>query len=98
MGAAASLKPTTTSVEPGSEAVSEIRVRNTGQVVDQFLLEVVGDPAAWANVEPPSLSLLPGDEGVATVRFRLPRSSDVQAGSFPFGVKVVSKEDPEGSV
>ncbi|HMC08696.1 MAG TPA: hypothetical protein VKL22_05190 [Actinomycetota bacterium] len=98
MGAAASLNPTTMPVEPGSEAISEIRVRNTGKVVDQFLLGVVGDPAAWASVEPPSLSLLPGDEGVATVRFRPPRSSDVRAGSFPFGVKVVSKEDPEGSV
>src|SRR2546421_10522551 len=98
MGAAASLSQTTASVEPGSEATSEIRVRNTGKVVDQFLLEVVGDPAAWANVEPPSLSLLPGDEGVARFRVRPPRSSEVHAGSFPFGVKVVSKEDPEGSV
>src|SRR2546421_3307174 len=98
MGAAASLSQTTASVEPGSEATSQIRVRNPGPVVGQFVLEVVGAPAAWANGEPSSLSLLPGDEGVVTIRFRPPRSSEVHAGSFPFGVKVVSKEDPQGSV
>src|SRR5713226_8059180 len=79
MGAAASLNPTTVSVEPGAEATTEIKVRNTGKVVDQFTLDVVGDPAAWSSVSPP-------------------RSSDVAAGAFPFGVRVTSKEDPAGSV
>ncbi len=98
MGAAASLNPTTVSVEPGAEATTEIKVRNTGKVVDQFTLDVVGDPAAWSSVNPPTLSLLPGSEGTATVTFRPPRSSDVAAGAFPFGVRVTSKEDPAGSV
>ena len=98
MGAVASLNPTTLSVEPGAEATAEIKVRNTGNVVDQFSLDLVGDPAAWGRVAPPTLSLLPGTEGTATVTFRPPRSSDVAAGSFPFGVRVASKEDPQGSV
>jgi hypothetical protein len=98
MGAVASLNPTTLSVEPGAEATAEIKVRNTGTVVDQFNLDVVGEPAAWSTVQPSTLSLLPGTEGTATVAFRPPRSSDVAAGSFPFGVRVVSKEDPQGSV
>ena len=98
MGAAASLNPTAVSVEPGAEATAEIKVRNTGTVVDQFTLDVVGDPAPWSRVDPPTLSLLPGSEGAATVHFSPPRSSDVAAGSYPFGVRVASKEDPSGSV
>jgi hypothetical protein len=98
MGAVASLNPTTLSVEPGAEATAEIKIRNTGNVVDQFTLDIVGDPAGWGRVEPPTLSLLPGTEGTATVTFRPPRSSEVGAGSFPFGVRVASKEDPQGSV
>jgi hypothetical protein len=98
MGAAASLNPTVLSVEPGAQATTEIKVRNTGNVVDQFSVDVVGEPAAWSTVEPSTLSLLPGTEGTATVAFRPPRASDVAAGSFPFGVRVASKEDPQGSV
>jgi hypothetical protein len=98
MGAVASLNPTTLSVEPGGEVTAEIKVRNTGNVVDQFSLDLVGDPAGWGQVAPPTLSLLPGTESTATVTFRPPRSSDVAAGSFPFGVRVASKEDPQGSV
>jgi hypothetical protein len=98
MGAAASLNPTVLSVEPGAEATAQIKIRNTGNVVDQFSIDVVGEPTAWSTVEPSTLSLLPGTEGTATVTFRPPRTSDVAAGSFPFGVRVASKEDPQGSV
>jgi hypothetical protein len=98
MGAAASLTATTVQVEPGGDGTTQIRVRNTGSVVDQFTVDVVGDPAPWSSVEPPTLSLLPGNEGSATVHFRPPRSSEVGAGAFPFGVRVTSKEDPGGSV
>src|SRR5437660_11918466 len=98
MGAVASLNPTVLSVEPGAEATAQIKVRNTGNVVDQFSIDVVGEPTVWSTVGPSTLSLLPGTEGTATVTFRPPRTSDVAAGSFPFGVRVASKEDPQGSV
>jgi hypothetical protein len=98
MGAVATLNPAVLPVEPGAEATAQIKVRNTGNVVDQFSIDVVGEPAAWSTVEPSTLSLLPGTEGTATVTFRPPRTSDVAAGSFPFGVRVASKEDPQGSV
>lgn len=97
MGAVASLNLSAVSVEPGAEATIEIKVRNSGTVVDQFTLDVVGAAAAWAIVTPPSLNLLPGTEGVAAVSFRPPRSTDVAAGVVPFGVRVVSQQDAEGS-
>jgi hypothetical protein len=96
MGAAAFLETKSLAVNPGEEAAASIRVRNTGQVVDQFTLSVLGDAQPWATVEPPTLSLFPGAEGTATVTFRPPKSAEVPAGPLPFGIRVDSKEDPAG--
>src|SRR6266700_872687 len=97
MGASASLEERAVAVEPGSEAGVRIRVRNTGQVVDQFALQVLGNASAWATVEPPTVSLFPDREETATVWFRPPRLPGVPAGEVPFGVRVTSREDPEGA-
>lgn len=98
MGALAHLDPRLIPVVPGSQAATQIRVRNTGSVVDQFTIEVLGDAQPWAVVQPPSLSLFPGAEEAATLTFSPPRSPQVAAGQLPFGVRVLSKEDPTGSV
>lgn len=73
------------SVAPGSQIVFTLEIRNLGRTVDQLTTEVLGDAAAWAQVEPPSLNLLPGTSGTVTVRFRPPRSSAVLAGRVNFG-------------
>jgi hypothetical protein len=98
MGALAHLETRLVPVAPGSQATAQLRVRNTGSVVDQFTFEVLGDAAGWSAVTPPSLSLFPGAEEAVTLTFSPPRSSSVPAGQMPFGVHVVSKEDPQGSV
>lgn len=97
MGATASLSQSVVEVLPGGRATVEVRVRNTGTVVDQFTIDVVGEAAAWSASEPPSLSLFPGAEGSATVTFRPPRAADVRTGALSFGVRVASREDPTGS-
>ena len=86
------------SVDPGGVVATEIRVLNTGEVVDQMTFEALGPAGQWASFEPPSLSLFPDAEGVVQVRFRPPRDPTTIAGTFPFGVRVLSKEDPAGSV
>ncbi len=98
MGASAVINQGPVTVDPGSQASVEIRVKNTGTVVDQFALEVLGDATAWAAADPPTLSLFPGAEGTARITFRPPRSSNVPAGPLPFGVRVQSHEDAAGSV
>lgn len=98
MGAAATLSSPALAVEPGGEVTAELTVRNVGTVVDQFTFELHGDRAEWLSVEPPSVSLLPGGEGTVVLKAAPPRSPDVPAGSVSFGVRVVSSEDPEGSV
>ncbi|HET9851609.1 MAG TPA: hypothetical protein VFP56_03770, partial [Candidatus Limnocylindrales bacterium] len=97
MGAVVELDPRSIAATPGAPAVVAVRLRNTGTVVDQFTLDVVGDAAAWATIDPPSVSLFPGAEGSTTLSFTPPRSPAVRAGRVPFGLRVQSKEDPAGS-
>jgi hypothetical protein len=98
VGVVATIESVTLSVDPGAETACEVRVRNTGQVVDRVLLDVVGDAADWATVEPPQLNLLPGTDGTARVLFHPPRTSEVLAGDVDFAVRARSQEDPDGSV
>lgn len=98
MGATALLSSPTLRVEPGGTVDFDLRVRNTGTVVDQFSFEVLGDAGAWAAADPPTVSLFPGADDVAHIRFSVPRSAGSRTGVIPFAVRVVSREDPEGSV
>jgi len=97
VGASVSLVNPAVAVEPGGQAVVDLRVRNTGSVVDEFALEVLGDSAAWATVEPPTISLFPGAEGTARIVFRPPRAASTPAGQIPYGLRARSHEDPAGS-
>jgi hypothetical protein len=98
MGAMAALAAGSLRVEPGGQASVEIRVTNTGSIVDQYTLEFLGDAAGWATIDPPTLSLLPGTAGTALIVFRPPREPSLRAGAMPFGVLVRPSEDPSGAV
>jgi hypothetical protein len=97
MGSSASLDRPELAVEPGQEVTAQLRVRNNGSVVDQFTFEGLGAGAAWIEAEPDVLSLFPGAEGTVTIHFRPPKSPNTAPGPTPFGIKVVSGEDPMGS-
>ncbi len=47
-----SLEPASATVDPGSTTRVRLRVRNTGDVVDEYRFEPVGDIAPWTTVEP----------------------------------------------
>ena len=97
MGASITLVTPSVAVEPGTDAVVEARLRNTGAVVDEFTLDVLGDAAAWATVDPPTLSLFPDTEGTAKITFRPPRLATTPTGQLVFGFRARSREDPAGS-
>jgi hypothetical protein len=99
MGVSASLQSNEVGVTPGSEQSALMRVRNTGGVVDQFTFQSLGDGASWISVDPPQVSLFPGAEETVQVLFRPPRTSAARSGSYPFAVKILSREEPgEGVV
>jgi hypothetical protein len=97
MGATTSLASRQLSVTPGQSIEAKVLVRNSGTLVDQFTLDIVGDSREWTEVEPRVMNLMPGQDGEATVRFTPPRNSSVPAGQVPFGVRVLSREDPPNS-
>ncbi|MEV0274898.1 hydrogenase expression protein [Streptomyces sp. NPDC050610] len=92
-----SLEPAATSVDPGSSAGVRLRVRNTGDTVEEYRLSLVGDAAGWGRVEPDVLRLYPGAEGTAQVDFAPPRTSDAKAGPVAFGVRVLPREQPQAA-
>jgi hypothetical protein len=98
MSAIATLAPTQLAVIPGREATAQLRVRNTGDVVDELSFRVSGAAAAWTVVEPASVSLLPGAESDAVVRFLPPLEGAPPAGPMPFAIVVLCREDPDGGV
>jgi hypothetical protein len=97
VGASVTLSAPSVAVDPGAEASLEFRLRNSGAVVDEFTLDVLGDAAGWATVVPPTVSLFPGAEETARIVFRPPRVSTTPAGPMPFGLRAASREDPAGS-
>jgi hypothetical protein len=98
MGVSAVLRPGAVTVDPGRTQRCQIHVRNTGQVVDQFVLGIVGDVAEWAMVRPPRVNLLPGEETLVELVLTPPMTHEVRAGGHPFAIRIVSREDTEGSI
>jgi len=97
MGAAAWLEDSEVAVAPGVESEVELRVRNTGSVLDEFSFSPIGMAQGWISVEPASVSLFPGAEEEVRIHFRPPRLHTTLAGASPFAVKVVPREDPEST-
>ncbi len=82
-------------VTPGGTATTSLTVRNDGDIVEAYRLEVVGDCAAWTTVEPDRVSLYPGTSESVTIRLAPPRSPRVRAGEVPLAVRVLPTEHPE---
>lgn len=96
MSAAVTIAEKLLSVAPGGEIGTDVTVRNDGSVVDEFTIEVLGEPGAYATIEPPVIRLFPGSEQSVRVTFRPPRDHTTAGGAQPFGVRATPKEDPAG--
>ena len=98
MGASASFEQSRLNVIPGEHTETQLRVRNTGSVVDQFTFEPIGFAAEWITVAPAEISLFPAAEETVVVSIDAPRAPATRQGPTPFAIRVVSREDPTGSV
>lgn len=98
MGALAELSESELAVVPGDRVQTQLRVRNAGEVVDEFTFAGIGDPAAWLTIEPAVLRLMPGVEEHVRVTLAPPREPTSTAGPTAFGVMVNSSEDPDATV
>lgn len=94
----AQLPVETLAIEAGQSATVTLNVSNTGDVVEDYEIEIRGDPSLWTTVDPPRFTLYPGTSRVATLDVHPPRSPDVPAGELRMGVLVVPTEHPELAV
>jgi hypothetical protein len=85
-------------VEPGQTVTSSLTVINTGTIVEQFTIMLLGDVAAWTDAAPPVVSLFPGGQETVTLAFSPPRVYTTPSGLVPFAVKVIPSTEPEDSV
>ncbi|MFF8191648.1 ricin-type beta-trefoil lectin domain protein [Streptomyces bobili] len=90
-----SLEPASATVDPGASTRVRLRVRNTGDVVDEYRFEPVGSVAPWTTVEPPTLRLFPGTTGTVELTFAPPRTPDATAGPNPYAVRITPTEHPD---
>ncbi len=90
-----SLEPASATVDPGSSTTVRLRVRNTGDIVDEYHFEPVGALAPWTTVEPRSLRLYPGTTGTVELTFAPPRTPDATAGPNPYAVRISPTEHPD---
>ncbi|MEU9973937.1 RICIN domain-containing protein [Streptomyces sp. NPDC051014] len=90
-----SLEPASATVDPGSSTRVRLRLRNTGDVVDEYHFEPVGPVSPWTTVEPRTLRLYPGTTGTVELTFAPPRTSDATAGPNPYAVRITPTEHPE---
>lgn len=98
MAATVSLSAESVALVPGETGGCEISVTNTGSLVDQFSVSLIGLQDDWVTIEPRTLNLMPATSGTVTVTFAPPRSPDLAAGRHRYGVRVGSREDPGASV
>jgi hypothetical protein len=98
MGAIVNLQSDTLSVDPGRSVTTELSLVNSGTIVEQFTIMLLGDVVEWADSDPPVVSLFPGAQQSVTLRFSPPRAYTTPNGPVPFGVKVIPSNEPEESV
>ncbi|MGC5563300.1 RICIN domain-containing protein [Streptomyces sp. FR-108] len=92
-----SLEPASATVDPGGSTTVRLRLRNTGDVVDEYRFEAVGALAPWTVVEPQTLRLYPGTTGSVDVTFAPPRTPDATAGPNPYAIRITPTEHPEAT-
>ncbi len=93
-----SLEPASSTVDPGGSTKVRLRLRNTGDVVDEYRFEPVGDVAPWTVVELVDAAAVSGDDGDGGVGMSpLPRSPDAVVGPNPFAVRITPTEHPEAT-
>lgn len=77
------------SAAPGQEALTELSLLNSGTIVEQFAIEIIGLDEGWARAEPPTVSLFPGDQETVVLHFEPPLHPGTAAGVRPWAVRVV---------
>jgi len=85
-------------IEPGKTAQLDITITNRQDIEDNIAIEIEGIDVEWYALPVPSVTIQPGESRTARVLFRVGRSSDVAAGTYPFLVRARGMESGETGV
>ncbi len=82
-------------VEPGATVPVSIEVVNKGAEADRYELQMEGLDPEWTAVPEAEFVVDPGETRVEKVFFKVPRSSESQAGNYPFVARIRSLNSGE---
>lgn len=85
-------------VEPGQSTTCQLTLSNTGTIVEQYSIMVLGDASGWVRADPPVVSMFPGAQQTVTLHFAPPKDHTTLAGELPFAVKIIPSNEPDESV
>lgn len=91
-GVGLEIRPEELSVGPGEVGQVTIVLRNQGEALDQFDLDVRGLDAGWYTLSVRGVALFPGDREEITLAIHPPRAG--MGGSYRVEVSAVSRTDP----
>jgi hypothetical protein len=87
-----SVSPEHLETDPGDAPTVEVTVRNTSDIVEHYVIDLLGLPAgSGAHAEPEVTKLRPGETGTAAVRIAVPSEPPAPAGLYTLGVLVRSR-------
>ena len=87
------INPADIDATPGSLPVEvQVTLRNAGDIVDKYSIEVEGIDRSWYTIDDNSASLFPGDGAKLPFKIHLPRGA-IRAGRYPFKVRARSHTD-----
>ena len=85
-------------IDPGNATRLVITMTNQQQQPDRLLLEVEGIDIEWYNIPVSAVNVAPGATVSERINFKVARSSENRAGSYPFLVRVVAMETGETGI
>lgn len=88
------LSPDKLEVAPGQSVTATATIKNAGDVVEAYSVEVEGIEAAWCILSVSSVSLFPGDQEQVHITIQPPKATSSRAGAYKATIKVASSRDP----
>jgi hypothetical protein len=92
----ATLSPTHIQAQAGGVPIQALlKVQNTGEIVDKYLIEVEGLDESWYSRSTSSIALMPQTEEQLQLLFQPPKKRGVKAKIYPFAIVLRSQSRPE---
>jgi uncharacterized membrane protein len=79
----------------GMAEVVTVQLRNLGEIVDKFLVNVEGVDETWYSRSASSIALMPENTEQVQISFQPPKKRGVKERTYPFAITVSSQSKPE---